>query len=339
MRTPPLKSGATPGITPALSEAKLRTPAKVTEVPMGPCGPAKRTPSRRLPGLLVGLAKPVVAAALMATLFSGPAVAQGAALDTLAPQAQSQSQTPKVRAPLAQAYERLIARDVGKGGSIDGAGWGNELEGIDSLARAVYDFADLNNPNGNYGFWGGQLRGVYSEGGLGVGYTMRPKVRGALNFVTVKDLQTGVRDLDRQLDAPRPKDQGTADIDTLRARGLSFSDVHSLAERLLDTIVDIEEAKERATNQGVALLTHAELLDALEPGSDLHALAQTVFDSQGWSQVLGREIKQIDANRKAFARGPMKDATHVDEGVTHYLLLLGKRAQQDSLLDQVRSHL
>ncbi len=338
MRTLPPKSGSITPIDTNMAPVQPQVRAQTADVPLGPA-PTVTQPRGFMPQLLAGLAKPAVAAVMMATLFSGPAIAQGAAIDTVKTATPVEVQDLQVRPALAEAYGRLLARNGEGGRSIDGKGWGNELEGIDSLARAVYDFADVNNPNGNYSFWGGQLRGVYSEGGLGVGFSMRPKLRGPLNVVTLDALKTGVRDLDRALDAPRLADQGSDDLDTLAARGLSPKALHGLTETLLETIVNLEEAKERATNKGTALITHDELLKALEPGSDLHALAQTVLQNKGWDSVLGREIKTINGRREAFGRGPMKNDSHVDEGVTHYVLLLGKRAQQENLLQQVRAHL
>lgn len=338
MRTLSSKPGTVTPIETRTSPATAQAQAQTPDVPLGPA-PKVAQRSGFLPQLLTGLAKPAVAAVMIATLFSGPAIAQGAAIDTVQTANPVEVNDLQVRPALAEAYGRLLARNGEGGRSIDGKGWGNELEGIDSLARAVYDFADINNPNGNYSFWGGQLRGVYSEGGLGVGFSMRPKLRGPLNVVTLDALKTGVRDLDRALDAPRPADQGSADLDTLAARGLSPKALHGLTETLLETIVNLEEAKERATGKGTALITHDELLNALEPGSALHTLAQTVLQNKGWDSVLGREIKTINGRREAFGRGPMRNDSHVDEGVTHYVLLLGKRAQQQSLLQQVRAHL
>lgn len=340
MRTPSLRAGQTSS-TNLVSDATstpAKSPQQSAEVPLGPT-PTTATRSRVIPGLLTGLAKPVIAAVLMAGLFSGPAIAQGAPLDVQQPK-QVEANELGVRAPLANAYARLVARNNEGGSHLDGKGWGNELEGIDSLARAVYDYVDFTTPRGNYSLWGGQLRGAYSEGGLGVGFTMRPKIPTGYQQLAMGDLKKGVSELDSRLEnKAAPADQGTKDLDSLRAGGLKDGKIYELTEALLEHIQGAEEAKERKTGQGVALLTHAELLGSLDEGSALHDLAKTVLQSQGWGDVLGREISTIDRRSKAFGTGGMKDATHIDDGVTHYVLLLGKRAQQAHLLNQVQAHL
>ncbi len=335
MRTPLLRTGQT---SPTNAVAHTTSgPAKSVqqtgEVPFGP-SPTTANRSGVIPGLLAGLAKPVIAAVMMAGLFSGPAIAQGAPLD-VQPTKQIEARELGVRAPLADAYSRLAARNNEGGSHLDGAGWGNELEGIDPLARAVYDYVDFTTPRGNYSLWGGQLRGVYSEGGLGVGFTLRPKIPTGYQNLSMADLKTGVGELDQRLSGKAaPADQGTADLDSLRAGGLKDGKIYQLTEALLDHVQSAEEAKERKLGKGVALLTHAELLDGLEAGSDLHTLAKTVLQNQGWSDVLGREMSHMMGGLKSFS-----DATHIDDGVTHYVLLLGKRAQQAHLLHQVQAGL
>lgn len=318
--------------------------SKELEVPLGLGAPGKASPRRPVAAVLTGLMKPVVAAALLATTFVGTAQAQGAPLDSLAaPSAQlvAEQIVAKVdaRPALAEALERLLARNSGQDRVIDGAGWGNELEGVDPLARAVYDYVNYVNPRGDYSLWGGELRGAYSEGGLGVGYTFRPKHMTGVNVLTFDDLSRGVQALDRALDAGLPEDAGARDLAALHGKGLTDARIHRAAEALLDQIQDLEGAKERRLGQGVAKLTHAELLEGLTPGSDAHTLAQVALGSKGWTQVLGREIRTIDARKVAFGTGKMQDSTHVDDGVTHYVLLLGKRAEQARLLDAVRAEM
>jgi hypothetical protein len=339
-------SGAAPLTGPTAPDADApRAPtAPRREVPLGPSAGAPARAQRPLGAFLAGFLKPVVAAALLATTFTGPALAQGAKLDAPAATearaiARQVAQKAEVRPALAGALERILARNLGQDRLIDGAGWGDELGHIDGLARAVYDYVDYANPRGDYTLWGAELRGVYAEGGLGVGYTLRPKHRTGLSLLTFEDLQAGVRALDRALDARPPADQGTRDLDTLRAAGWGDSRIHAAAETLLDEVQRLEGAKERRVGQAVALLTHAELLAGLAEGSDAQTLARTVLAGRGWDEVLGRALSDIGARKAAFGTAPFTDATQVDDGVTHYILLLGKRAELARRLEAVRAQL
>ncbi len=144
MRTSPLSSAQTSAPT---TVSDVKTPAtkskgQMGEIPMGP-SPQTVNKSISMPGLLIGLAAPVVAAVLMAGLFSGPAIGEGAPLQAKA------AQSVEVRAPerpaLTEAQARLIAQHGG-GAQLLGADWKKDVpsdyHNVASLLNAAVQVLD-----------------------------------------------------------------------------------------------------------------------------------------------------------------------------------------------------
>ena len=327
-------------------------PAAKTSIPGDGYLPTKHVvtpqepPSSSFFGALVGLFRPAVTTVLLGAALLAVAPAAGAEVRIETPPVGigdtiTDASPAAVRAKVDAAVSRLLAADKNGDGKVVGRTWGNELGEVDSLARAVYDYVDFVNPRGQATGWGPSTKGDYMSGGLGLGFTMRPKHMTGNKIQLEDDLRIGAGQLAKEIIAGPAqvttlRTQDVAKIvETGRANGIWTSDVgdaevhgqiHAAAEKLLDQITDLNEAKEKATGNSTALITHAELLDALPAGSLERLLAETTltndhghtfFDKESW-------LGSLDAMAT-------KEDGKVGEIGMHYLLVVAKHAKEVQL--------
>ncbi|MBL4850108.1 MAG: hypothetical protein JKY65_31660 [Planctomycetes bacterium] len=247
-----------------------------------------------------------------------------------------------------KAAVRVLRRvDANGDGLISGRRYGNELDATkDPLARAVFEFVDYGNYTGQTSVYGPATRGDVQEGGLGLGYTTRPTHYTSNQVLHEDALDLGMRDLGRWLSSG-PDDLPQQDLERVRAqakaKGLLSGDataqyraIHEAAERLLDHIAKKTGEKERAKSKDGVRLTHAELIAGLD-GKSLEALlAKTVIGDgakEQWMDFFRRGLSYTRYDERKEERGL------VGSMLQHYLLVIGKRAMQTSLVTKIRGHL
>jgi hypothetical protein len=264
--------------------------------------------------------------------------------DDPAPNTRVGSTKDRVRAALAI----LRRADANGDGLINGRRYKNELtETKDPLANALFDFVDYGNYTGQTSVFGPETRGDVQEGGLGLGYTTRPKHYTSQRQLDDEDLSRGLRELRRRLSGEGPDDLAQRDLEKIllaesKTRGQLSGDavaryqaVHEAVERLLDHVVKKTGDKERATRDSTALLTHDELLKSLDPQSLESVVAKVVFEGgrEQWMEFFKRGTQLTARDEQTEQRGL------VGSVLQHYLLVIGKRARETSLLRKIQSHL
>jgi len=181
-----------------------------------------------------------------------------------------------------------------------------------------------------------------------MGYTLRPTHYTSHRHVRERDLHEGVTELRRAFTHGAAKeDAPQKHLDGMRAalaasgiaapeQGIDGS-IHQSIEKLLDHIVERTGEKEREVRDSAALLTHAELQNSLEPGSAERILVDTLLAGVGEGQ--GEEPWALFFPEVARLPASARQEGHVGDLMTHYLLVIGKRARQAELLEQVRAAL
>lgn len=298
-------------------------------------------------GALAGMLRPAVVT-----------VALGAAMVLAAPTAGAQVRSSEPvrtevvapQAALRAEADAAVTRLVTAGGAfVDGEGYGNELGEIDSLARALYDFVNFVNPDAQVTGWGPSTRGDYMSGGLGVGFTLRPKHMTAHNKISEAELRLGAGELVKAIERGplSGSNQATQDLVAILAAAQSeglvavgdqsaaLHQIYDASEALLDKVVQLNTAKEKATNNGTALVTHAELLAALPEGSLEHLIAETTLTTDHAAGFFAAEAYTIGAISSRTA----KEHGKVGEVGMHYLLIVAKRAETAGLAFDFAAHL
>jgi len=242
----------------------------------------------------------------------------------------------------------LRRADANGDGLISGRSYGNELGSTkDPLANALFDFVDYGNYTGQTSVFGPETRGDVQEGGLGLGFTTRPKHYTSQRTLDDEALTRGLRELRRRLSGEGPDDLAQRDLEKIllteaKTRGKLQGDaperyqaVHEAVERLLDHVVKKTGEKERATRNSTALLTHDELLASLDPESLEHFVAKVVLAGEGeqWMEFFKRGTQLTARDEQSQERGL------VGSVLQHYLLVIGKRARETSLLRQIQAQL
>jgi len=254
--------------------------------------------------------------------------------------------TPKERLLAAQRVLRRV--DANGDGLINGRRYRNELDATkDPLARAVFEFVDYGNYTGRTSVFGPATRGDVQEGGIGLGYTTRPKHYTSNQTLSEDALTLGLRDLRQRVSSPLPQDLPQQDLTRVlaaaKAAGLlkgtsaaqRYQAIHEAAEALLERIVKLAGEKERKTRKDGARLTQAELKAALKAGS-LEALLFQALLSTGkehWMTFFQRGLRYTRRDEERDELGT------VGSVLQHYLLVVGKRARETGLLTQIRKHL
>jgi hypothetical protein len=296
--------------------------------------------------VLQGFFKPAVAAVMTAALSVMLMGAPNAA------QAQGVQEPVRIERvltaeshPLDLAAARILAADANQDGRVIGRSYGYELQNLDSLARAVYDYVDFVHPRGDLSVYGADGRGDYLEGGLGLGYSFRPKHMTGQNILLESDLTAGVKMLKSAIANPKT-DQASQDLSTIREAaktqlGVSSEQVDgaiwAATGRLLDRILQINNAKEIATRNSTALATHAEVLAGLTPGSLEKLIAETALGHE--TTHFSGAILEMAARRAAFGGRPRNEVGVAGDTAMHYILLVGKRAQEAHLVGEVLARL
>lgn len=253
----------------------------------------------------------------------------------------------QVKHEINQAMATLLDADTDDNGRVDITWNRDEMKGVqDPLARALYEFTNYANYDGQMSYYGPETRGDVQEGGLGLGYTTRPKHYTSFERVRVEELAVGAKELGRRLDPERKLDMADRDLEKVLGgvggdRAAGCQEVHEAAERLLDHIMTETEKLEVRTGDSGALLSHQQLLDSLEPGSLEHRIA---------SQLLEGQVEGSDGAERwmdFFKRGI--DFTRIDERGTQtgkvgtmlqqYLHSISKRAQEGVFIAQASAAL
>jgi hypothetical protein len=292
-----------------------------------------------------------VAAVLLAASvgLSSPAQAQtrGAELSPEPVRIEQPAAVDSVRAAIDGAFAEIDAADANEDGKVVGRRWRNETDSLSPLASAVYDYVDYVHPRGNYSFWGSESRGDYMSGGLGLGFTMRP-VHGTANRILLDDdLQAGRTLLLRALDAAPRTDLAASDLSAMTEVAKAMypnagpaeiqAHIAAAADGLIEHIVEVTENKERTERNSTALPTHAEVRAGLDPASLEAALADRALGDEG--QFFARELQTMSARRAAFGAEPRNETGKAGDAAMHYILVIGKRAQEASLLANIRAQL
>ena len=252
-----------------------------------------------------------------------------------------------VKERLKAALTVLRRADANGDGLITGRRYGNELGAtLDPLALAAFEFVDYGNYTGQTSIYGPATRGDVQEGGLGLGYTTRPKHYTSNKVLTEGALDLGMRDLHKRLSEPAPSDLPHQDLERVLAQAKTlgrlsgdasgqYRAIHEAAERLLEHIAKKTGEKERATNRDGAKLTHAELLAGLDAATLEAVLAKTILAGakEQWMDFFSRGLSLTARDERVEERG------QVGAVLQHYLLVVGKRAKETSLLSQIRRHL
>lgn len=322
-------------------------PAPRLDPPAGPSAASRPRRDPTLPGVLHGLVKPAVAAVVTAmlsvSLLTSPASAQA----TRAPLEPTPVTAPTThpRAALGEAVERLLAADLNGDGRIISRGGGGELEGVDALARAVYAYVDFANPTGQYSLWGADSRGVYVEGGLGMGYSFRPKHMTSHGILTESSLRAGVTLLERAITNPRV-DQASQDLASIREAaiaqlGLSPAEVDgaiwTASNQLLDQLKAMNAAKERALSRDDAAVTRDEALAGLPAGSLERLIAEHTLGKE--QRFFASALREMSARRAAFGGAPRDQTGLAGDAALQYILVVGKRAMEAELVGRVLEQL
>lgn len=247
------------------------------------------------------------------------------------------------------AVQLLRRLDKNGDGIISGRRYGNELDATkDPLTKAVFDFVNFGNYSGQTSVLGSATRGDVQEGGLGLGYTTRPKHYTSHGTVTEGDLSAGVQDLAGRLTGSSgPGDLAQRDLEKIlqaeaKTRGglkgkapARYQAVHEAVERLLDHVAKKTGEKELATRTDGARLTHAELLASLDPESLEGFLAKVVIGEgeEQWMEFFKYGLRNTARDEQTEERG------QVGSILQHYLLVIGKRARQTGLVRTIESHL
>lgn len=311
----------------------------------GPASRPRKNPI--LPGVLHGLVKPAVAA-VMTAMLSVSLLASPASAQTSRAQLEPTALTAPVthpRAALDQTVERLLAADQNRDGRIIGRSRGSEIEGLDALARAVYAYVDFANPGGQYSLWGADSRGVYLEGGLGVGYSFRPKHMTSHGILTESNLRAGAALLERAITNPRV-DQANQDLASIREAamtqlGLSSSEVDgaiwTASNQLLDQLKAMNAAKEHTLSRDDAAVTRDEALAQLPAGSLERLIAEHTLGKE--QSFFGSALREMAERRAAFG-GAARDQTGLaGDAAMQYILVVGKRAMEAELVGRVLEQL
>ncbi len=237
--------------------------------------------------------------------------------------------------------------DANGDGLISGRRFGNELDATkDPLARAIFDFVDYGNYGGQTSVLGPWTRGDVQEGGLGLGFTTRPKHYTSQRVISEDALSAGVQDLVYRLKNEGIGDLVETDLEKIvaaaQAEGLLPGDaparyqaVHEATERLLDQAVKLISAKERATKLDGVPLTQVELQAGLKAGSLEALIAKVVIGEGGeqWMAYFKHGIRSTARNEQVEEHG------QVGSILQHYLLVIGKRARETSLVRTIEARL
>jgi len=300
--------------------------------------PREEPKDRSFWGALIGFLKPAGRTVLLGAMAVSAVPALGAAMPVDAPQAVVLQDT--TRAEVDAAVVRLI-KAGGDDGWVDGAGWGNELEEIDPLARAVYDYVNFVNPRGKTTGWGPSTRGDYMSGGLGVGYSFRPEHMTGNNQLGEDDLRIGAGWLAKAIEAGPATGSSLKfqDLDSIvvtgRAQGIWAADatdaevygaVYDAGDKLIEHIVTLNEAKEVATNNSTAIVTHAELLETLPEGSLERLIAERTVTNEHGGTFFAKEAWASAVHHRAEA-----ETGKAGEVAMHYLLVVAKQAKEAEL--------
>jgi hypothetical protein len=262
-----------------------------------------------------------------------------------------------------EACGELRAADRNGNGVIRAGRFEPELgPDTDPLARAVYDFVDFESYDGPISLWGLPARGDVLEGGGGIGSTFRVKHYTSCESVTTDALSIGATDLRRRLRDGNGNDLATQDLQHIvergRAAGILPADdsqaqaaISDAVEKLLAYSAKASCEKEVRLHKEVAPLTQQELVDGLKPAAGqapslAGIIADTVINKTRaageppqWNAFFAEALKDIDSRAKML-RLPRADETGlVGDTLSHYLLVLGKRAKENELLNRVQSQL
>ncbi|MFO0722343.1 MAG: hypothetical protein U1E65_01090 [Myxococcota bacterium] len=309
------------------------------KVPMGPHRATKSEPGLRSFSTIFGFLKPALSAVLLgAMLAGGPVSAQTNDQNTSAPQRIELN----VSAPLKSGALKLLALDANHDGKVVKSRFGDEIGAGDSLSKAIFAYVDFVNPRGDQSLWGPATLGDYQEGGLGLGFTMRPRHMTGNGILLENDITSGVRMLDKAMGAPKGNDLVTADLNAVLAtldgtEAQRLDAVSNAAEKLLQHIQKETEKKELATNNTVAVLTDAELLASLPAGSLERAIAETTA-SHG-ATFFASQIELIAERAHALHLPPRAEKGVAGEAQQHYILVLAKRATEARLIGEVKAAL
>ncbi|MFH1807613.1 MAG: hypothetical protein ABIJ09_02620 [Pseudomonadota bacterium] len=262
---------------------------------------------------------------------------------------------PRIDAAIDGAVTQLRTFDANGDGIVTDRRWRGELDELrDPLARAVYDFANFGNYSGHTSLYGEATRGDVMSGGLGLGYTLRPEHYTSQGFLTGANLDAGVRELKLRLAGKGPtNDLPHQDLQRITDRAAQegllsntgperHGEIAAATERLLDHIQTQTESKERETGNSTATLTHDELFDgphALPQGSLERLIADEVVRGQAeagtnaehWMDFFKDGINRTRLDERNDQKG------HVGDMLQHYLLVVGKRAQETQYVDQARN--
>jgi hypothetical protein len=233
------------------------------------------------------------------------------------------------------ALDRLLSAADENNGRVVRNRFQDQVSSLDPLARAVFDYVNYANPNGYRSLWGPAAGGDYEEGGLGLGFTMRPKHMTLNGFALKQDLIDGTKMLESDL-ARRKLDLADADLAKIAASlpGMKptarYQAIADASERLLEHVRHQIEDKQRATGNENAVLSEDELLASL--GGDDHLVQLIAQQSAGrGATFFAKELETIDARRIAYGVRVPDEAREVGEAQQNYLLVIEKRAQLEAL--------
>ncbi len=244
---------------------------------------------------------------------------------------------------LEQAAQELLQADRDGNGVIAG-GRGEELETVRSpVARALYEYADHVNHDAAATRWGPAYE---LQGGLGVGYALRPAHVPARRRVSHRALSATVNELRLRLEH-RANDLPQQSVDGLLARakaaGLLPADAHEALTRLhaasevaLEKLESYTEVKERRLGRehvevGIVELEQHLAPKAGEPGTLEHLLvAELARGGAVWQAYFDGDRRLVATHRqRADVFAPAGSA---DDAFQHYIVLLGRRAREMALL-------
>jgi hypothetical protein len=264
----------------------------------------------------------------------------------------------RVTAELDRAQAVLTrADDAPKDGYVRGTRFGNEMAGVsDELAKAIFDYVDFVSYRGQLSVYGTPGRGDYLEGGLGMGYTLRPKHMTDNKIVSLEDIGRGVGEIrDRLTGRVQQNDSPNQDVAKIAERAIAagfgksgepgavYGEIWSAVDRLLNRVSELTGSKERKVGKEVAPLTHEELLQGIEPQSLEFLIADEVLrgaqekdgQREHWMGFFSRAVREVEMRRQAFRLERTPEAGLVGDTLQQYLLVVGKRAQETEILTRV----
>lgn len=292
------------------------------EIGFGPTG-ARRLAQGGGPAPWFGFLRPMVAACLFgaAAFGFGSAQAQGVALPV------KDTSFAAVSGPLAQGFLEVLQADQDGDQKVLRLRLHDELANASPLAQAIFAYANYVNPGARASPWGEP--GGYLVGGI----TFRPTHMTANGLLLNKDLEAIWGPLQLRLASPLGAGMIADDLRALHDLHpeASWAEIHQASERVISTL---HEALRSAGRYDSQPFSQAELSALFAEGSLPHSILQVTagHGADHYATAL-RDNPSLD--RRAAAG----DREAVSSAQQQYLYSLGKRAQEASLLEQIRAAL